>query len=93
MSSLAALVLAGCDSTFGEKSGATKHSHGVLDLWRSAVMVAIVIGAIVVSLIIWCVLRYPRRGRDGIPSQRQYHGSRRNGPPAGEFHREVGIKS
>jgi cytochrome c oxidase subunit II len=73
VSALVMLALAGCDSTFGQKSGATKQSHGMQDLWRSGVIAALVIGAIVVSLIIWCVLRYRRRGRDDLPSQRQYN--------------------
>lgn len=42
------------------------------DLWRAGIIAAIVIGALVISLIIWCGLRYRRRGRDDIPSQRQY---------------------
>ncbi len=67
-----ALVLGGCDSTFGQKSGATEQSHGMQGLWRAGIIAAIVIGTLVVSLIIWCVLRYARRGRDDIPSQRQY---------------------
>jgi cytochrome c oxidase subunit 2 len=67
-----AMALAGCDSTFGQKSGATEQSHGMSDLWRAGVIGAIVIGALVISLIIWCVLRYGRRGRDDIPDQRQY---------------------
>ena len=32
------------------------------NLWRGSVIAALVIGALVVSLIIWCVLRYRRRG-------------------------------
>jgi cytochrome c oxidase subunit 2 len=67
------LVLSGCDTTFGQKSGATKQSRGMSDLWRGAMMGAIAVGAIVISLIIWCVLRYRHRDRDGIPTQRQYH--------------------
>jgi cytochrome c oxidase subunit II len=42
------------------------------DLWRGGVMTALVVGAIVLSLIIFTVLRYRRRGRDDEPSQRQY---------------------
>jgi cytochrome c oxidase subunit 2 len=70
---LALLALTGCDSTFGQKSGSTEQSRGMSDLWRGGMMAAIVVGAIVVSLIIWCVLRYRHRPRDGVPSQRQYN--------------------
>jgi len=43
------------------------------DLWRGGVMTALVVGAIVLSLILFVVFRYRRRGRDDVPSQRQYH--------------------
>jgi cytochrome c oxidase subunit 2 len=69
---LVVLALTACDSTFGEKSGVTKQSHGMSALWRAGVIAALIIGALVVSLIIWCVLRYGRRGREEVPSQRQY---------------------
>jgi cytochrome c oxidase subunit 2 len=67
------LALSGCDTTFGQKKGSTQQSHGISDLWRGSMMAAIVVGAIVISLIIWCVLRYRHRARDGEPSQRQYN--------------------
>ncbi len=68
-----ATVLAGCGSGLGEKRGATSQGSDMGDLWRVSVMIALGVGALVVSLIVWCVLRYRRRGRDGIPSQRQYN--------------------
>src|SRR6476620_4413252 len=68
----AAVALAGCSSTFGQKSPATKQSRSMSDLWRGGVMTALVVGAIVLSLIIFTVLRYRRRGRTDVPSQRQY---------------------
>jgi cytochrome c oxidase subunit 2 len=70
---VALLALSGCDSTFGQKRGSTDQSRGMSDLWRGSMMAAIVVGAIVVSLVIWCVLRYRHRPRDGVPSQRQYN--------------------
>ncbi len=73
MGTVVLLALAGCDSNFGEKSGATKQSRGMSDLWNGSMMIAIVIGALVTALIIWCVLRYRHRARDGVPSQRQYN--------------------
>jgi cytochrome c oxidase subunit 2 len=69
---IAALALAGCSSTFGQHSPATKQGRSMSDLWRGSVMTALVVGAIVLSLIIFTVLRYRRRGRDDVPNQRQY---------------------
>ncbi|MEP6622929.1 MAG: cytochrome c oxidase subunit II [Acidimicrobiia bacterium] len=66
-------VLAGCGDTLGEQRAATTQSTGMSDLWRVGVMIALGVGALVVSLIIWCLLRYRHRGRDGVPSQRQYN--------------------
>ena len=43
------------------------------DLWRGGVMTALVVGAIVLSLILFVVFRYRRRGRDDVPTQRQYN--------------------
>src|SRR6185503_8508562 len=68
----AALALAGCDSTFGQHSPATKQAGSMSDLWRGSVMAALLVGAVVLSLIIFTVLRYRRRGRGDEPSQRQY---------------------
>ena len=66
-------ALAGCSSDFGAEHGATDRSRSMSDLWRGGVMAAIAVGGVVLALIIWCLLRYRRRGRDDIPGQRQYH--------------------
>ncbi len=63
---------AGCASTLGEQHGITEQSQGMSDLWQGSVITALIIGALVTSLIIWCLLRYRRRGRDDLPNQRQY---------------------
>jgi cytochrome c oxidase subunit 2 len=68
----AALALTGCSSTFGQHEPATKQGRSMSDLWRGGVMTALVVGGIVLSLIIFTVLHYRRRGRDDVPSQRQY---------------------
>jgi cytochrome c oxidase subunit 2 len=70
---LLVIALAGCSSDFGAKHGATDRSRSMLDLWRGGVMAAIAVGGVVFALIIWCLLRYRRRGRDDLPGQRQYH--------------------
>lgn len=67
----AALALAGCDSRFGAQRGSTEQGQDILDLWRPMIVIALVILAIVVGLVVWCVVRYRRRS-DEIPSQRQY---------------------
>jgi cytochrome c oxidase subunit 2 len=69
---VAAVALAGCSSEFGEHEPATKQSRSMSDLWRGGVMTALVVGAIVMSLIIFTIIRYRRRGRDDVPTQRQY---------------------
>lgn len=65
-------ALTGCSSTFGQHDPATKQSRPMSDLWRGGVMTALVVGAIVLSLIIFTIVRYRRRGRDDVPTQRQY---------------------
>jgi cytochrome c oxidase subunit 2 len=70
---LVVLALTACDTTFGQKSGVTKQSHGMSDLWRAGMIAAIIVGSLVVSLTVWCMVRYRRRGRDDVPDQRQYH--------------------
>jgi cytochrome c oxidase subunit II len=74
LSSLVALtvVLAGCDSNFGAQRAVTDQGHDILDLWQGAVAVALGIFAVVAGLLVWVLVRYRRRGRDDIPSQRQY---------------------
>jgi cytochrome c oxidase subunit 2 len=67
-----AAVLAGCGD-LGEPKGATEQSGWMGDLWRGSVIAALIVGAFVVSLIIWCVLRYRHRAADPLPTQRQYH--------------------
>lgn len=65
-------LLAGCEARFGAQSGSTKQGEHILDLWRVMVVIALVILALVVGLVVWCVVRYRRRSAQ-IPTQRQYH--------------------
>jgi cytochrome c oxidase subunit II len=69
---VAALALAGCGSVLGQPRPVTKQGQGMSDLWRGGTMTAIAVGAVVLSLILFVVFRYRRRGRDDIPDQRQY---------------------
>jgi len=67
-----ALGAAGCSSTFGQHRPVTEQGRSMSDLWRGGVMTALVVGGIVLSLILFVVFRYRRRGRDDVPTQRQY---------------------
>ena len=70
---LAALALSGCTvPTFGASPGVTSSSKSVFHLWQGFSIGAVVIGALVVALILWAVIRYRRKG-DNIPKQSQYH--------------------
>jgi len=70
---LAALALSGCTlPSFGASPGVTSSSKSVYHLWQGFSLGAVVIGALVVALILYAVLRYRRKG-DNIPAQSQYH--------------------
>ncbi len=70
---VAALALSGCTvPEFGAKPGVTKTSRSVFHLWQGFSIGAVLIGAFVLALIGWSVLRYRRRGEE-IPRQIQYH--------------------
>ena len=57
---------------FGARPGPTTTSQSVFHLWQGFSVGAMVIGAFVVLLILYAVLRYGRKG-DAIPKQTQYH--------------------
>jgi len=70
---LAALALSGCTlPKFGVTKGDTTSSVSVFHLWQWFSVGAAIIGAFVLVLIVWAVLRYRRKG-DNIPEQTQYH--------------------
>jgi len=70
---LAALALAGCTvPAFGAKKGVTRTAQSTYHLWQGFSIGAVVIGAFVIVLVIYAVLRYRRRS-DEIPPQSQYH--------------------
>lgn len=67
-----ALLLAGCSGRFGVPEPASEQGAEVLDLWRVLLLVAAALGALVVGLLAWVVLRYRRpRGTTGLPGQRR----------------------
>ena len=70
---LAALALSGCTiPSFGASPGVTSSSKSVFHLWQGFSIGAVIIGALVVALILWAVIRY-RRTSERIPEQSQYH--------------------
>lgn len=73
--SLAALVgLGACSAPqFGAPDAATDQGSDISSLYRGMVVAALVVGAIVWALIGWSLVRYRRRGRSDIPSQRSLH--------------------
>ncbi len=69
-------VLLGLPSVvhWGSPNGVTKQSHYVYWLWELTYYIAIPLGAIVIGLILWSVVRYRERpGHPRIPRQFQYH--------------------
>ena len=67
----AALVaLSAC--SFGAPSGATEQGKDIADLYQLMFWIAIGVGAIVLGLILYSVLRFRRRNED-LPKQTHYH--------------------
>lgn len=65
----AVLVVAGCGSRFGSKEPITEQGTHTLRLWQGFFIAAAVVGAIVLALIAYVVVRYRRRS-DEVPSQK-----------------------
>jgi cytochrome c oxidase subunit II len=63
---LAAVASAGCSSRGGAPDPVTTQGRDVLGLWRILLGAAIAVGALVVALILWSVVRY-RRPRGAAP--------------------------
>ena len=68
------VVLAGCGSNLGAPESASEQGDDILDLWRLLFWSAAVIGALVMGLILWAVVRYRARGAiDELPVQTREH--------------------
>ena len=68
--SLAVVILTGCsDDRFGSQEPVTAQGHHTLGLWKGFFITAAVVGALVLGLIAYVLIRFRRRGVD-IPSQR-----------------------
>ena len=67
------LLLAGCRvPSFGTPPPATREGGRIQGLWQGFFITALIVGAIVYALIVWCLLRYRKRD-DRPPPQFQYH--------------------
>jgi cytochrome c oxidase subunit II len=75
---LGVVALAGCEAPnnsfwrFGWPEGITKQATDMRQLWTWSCIAALIVGIIVWSLIIWCVVRYRKRG-DELPRQTAYN--------------------
>jgi cytochrome c oxidase subunit 2 len=75
---LGGLALSGCDVPnnefwrFGWPEGITEQATEMRKLWTSSVIAALIVGIIVWALIIWCIVRYRKRG-DELPRQTAYN--------------------
>lgn len=69
------LFLPACSSRLGAPRSGTEEGEAVLDLWRIMFWTAAALGAVVLGLIAWCVLRYRKRGPDdgALPTQTRGH--------------------
>jgi cytochrome c oxidase subunit 2 len=68
-----ALLLAGCElPRFGAPNSASKQGDDVLSLWQGFFIAAMAVGAIVLGLITFTVIRYRRRD-DNVPNQKAEH--------------------
>lgn len=62
-------ALAGCSSRLGAPEPVTREGESILTLWRVLFWTAAVLGAVVIGLIAWCVLRYRSPGSTELPPQ------------------------
>jgi cytochrome c oxidase subunit 2 len=75
---LGVFALAGCETPnnafwrFGWPEGITKQATDMRQLWTWSCIAALIVGIIVWALIIWCVVRYRKRG-DELPRQTAYN--------------------
>lgn len=70
-----AAVAAACGSDFGAPEPASDQGREVVDLWRTEMWIAIALGALVLGLIGWCVVRYRARPGDADAMPPQVEGS------------------
>jgi len=80
------MLLGGCSDRFGAPRPASAQGEDVLDLWRVLFLVAAALGALVVGLLAWVVLRY-RRPKGAAPGD--LPGQRRENVPLELFYTAV----
>jgi cytochrome c oxidase subunit 2 len=78
---VAVMTLSGCSLAdwgsafrgFGwPEQGISDKSHRMYDLWIGSVLAALVVGILVWGLILWCVIRYRKRGEE-LPLQTRFN--------------------
>lgn len=55
---------------FGAPRGATRQGRDIFRLWQGSIWIALAVGALVWGLILYCIVRFRRRG-DELPKQTQ----------------------
>lgn len=70
--SIALLACVSCASRFGAPDPVSDRAESVLDLWRLFIWASIAVGALVIGLIAWSVVRYRER-RPGEPARFREH--------------------
>jgi cytochrome c oxidase subunit 2 len=70
-------LLSGCSvgdtfHGFGWPEGVTTQSHKMYDLWVAAVVAALIVGVVVWGLMVWCIVKYRKRG-DELPVQTRFN--------------------
>ncbi len=68
-----AIVLATACGNLGAPEGVTRQGQGFTTLWRVFLLLAIAVAALIWVLVAWSIIRYRRRRRPDMPSQRQYN--------------------
>lgn len=70
------VALAGCSERIGMPEPGTQQGDDVIGLWRALFWTAAVLGAVVLGLLGWCLLRYRQRGDGaGLPLPPQIRGN------------------
>jgi cytochrome c oxidase subunit 2 len=74
-----AVALSGCTDTvergwLPSTKDTTNHTERIMALWNGSWIAALLVGALVWGLILWCVVAYRRRRNEtGVPAQIRYH--------------------